>query len=83
MRKLLLITGAGASYDVVDEKKNSSINPKYRPPLTKDLFLSHFDNEGTHSCIMDCMKKHPIAHSRGYSYNMQNGKKAQSLEKSE
>ncbi len=47
-RSLLVVLGAGASYDCVALKPDSNesdpdvtrVNPEYRPPLTKDLFSS-------------------------------------------
>lgn len=63
MDNLLVITGAGASHDVV-HLPNQLVNATFQPPLTKDLF------NDSRACIADCLKAHPIAASVGYGLKL-------------
>jgi hypothetical protein len=63
MNNLLVITGAGASHDVV-HLPNQLVNATFQPPLTKDLF------DDSSQCIADCLKHHHIAASVGYGLKL-------------
>ena len=62
MNNLLLITGAGASYDVTNTEK-VSVNSSFVPPLTKDLF-----NVQLGGFIIDCLKDNPLAYQAGLMF---------------
>ena len=79
MRNLLLITGAGASYDVVDWREGN-VNFKYWPPLTRNLFkpiLRNIENRDkfreivVSECINDQLSKHPVANELGIEFATQ------------
>jgi len=61
MNNLLVITGAGASYDLV-HLSNNLVDRRFIPPLTKDLFNDE------HTCISAVLKKNPIAAHVGYEF---------------
>ncbi len=64
MDNLLIITGAGASHDlVVVRGPNPLINEEFRPPLTRDLF-----NTNT-LCTSNSLKTNPVANDVGYKLN--------------
>ncbi len=65
MNNLLIITGAGASHDVVGG--GVSIDPAFKPPLTKDLFLPE-TNLDDYRAIIDCLRRNPIAYQVGYEF---------------
>jgi hypothetical protein len=63
MKNLLIITGAGASYDLADENR-ITLDPCYKPPITDNLFRAgkHLETNG---CLKDALDKNPIAHNIG------------------
>lgn len=61
-KKLLLITGAGASYDVIEDGKGES---EYRPPLTRDLFKTITGHQ------KKCLSEHSLAAQVGHEYGLQ------------
>lgn len=63
MDNLLIITGAGASHDVV-LLPNALVNTAFQSPLTKDLF------DDSHTCISDCLVNHPVANNVGYGLKL-------------
>lgn len=85
LNNLLLITGAGASHDVIDLAR-MLVSESLRPPLTKNLFYPPLYNEkeiaskGEESgYILECLESHPLAAQVGYEfYNRfgKNGKEA-------
>lgn len=91
MNNLLLITGAGASYDVVDPAL-IPVNREYRPPLTRNLFFPKASfsgpdyykgpiiNEGFYA--NECIQKYPIAAKIGYAFKMkmESGREEENLE---
>lgn len=88
MENLLIITGAGASYDVIDFN-STPVNEPYRPPLTKNLFYpqvpspdevpSETEESGF---ILKCLENHPRANQIGYEFRLHfgEGDKEQNLE---
>ena len=78
MRWILVILGAGASYDCVDEEK-SSINKDFRPPLTSQIFdrrYSGFPNGEIIDAINpfkeSILNKHILASSAGHEFTGDN-----------
>ncbi len=77
MNNLLLITGAGASYDVVDPNL-IPVTIEKRPPITRDLFYPNERDivlrarlvKHQHSYINECLKEHTVAAKIGYHYKM-------------
>lgn len=69
MKNLLIITGAGASYDVA-RPSETNVNRYYKPPLTKELFLS--GEQQTTEWIRDCLGNHPFAAQIGKDHNKNN-----------
>ena len=63
MDNLLIITGAGASYDVV-QLPNSLVDVRFRPPLTKDLFRDDLH------CTSSCLINNPVANNIGYELKL-------------
>lgn len=67
MKNLLIITGAGASYDVADSYK-ITVHRGHQPPLTDELFRA-----GKHIkarvCLNDNLSRNPIAHQIGVRWN--------------
>ena len=61
MKNLLLITGAGASYDVTNTPQAKL---KYKPPLARDIFNLYFESKDGH-CIADCLNNNSLAHQAG------------------
>ena len=59
---LLLVTGAGASYDVYPKGAEISANADFRPPLTASLFSSETENQRLR------LNEHPIANLIGQKY---------------
>lgn len=80
-KKLLVLTGAGASHDVVD-KECIRVNGAMCPPLTKDLFGYPASVPSPDSIMHACLKKHPLALQVGYELhlNKDNGQE-QTLER--
>lgn len=77
MDNILVITGAGASYDVV-HRPATATNGDYMPPLTKDIFNGKYASH-----IQNCLNKHKNASQVGYRFRMiYKGGEVQSLEKS-
>ena len=81
MDKILIITGAGASHDSVNDKEvDSDIN--YKPPLTKDIFRPPYPFTTLESmCIYDILRRHRIASDVGYGYKKGKFKNEEALEK--
>ncbi len=81
MSNLLLITGAGASHDVVPKEVPCDLS--YKPPLTKNLFLyQRSPTTATHKpYTLECLKNHPLAYQAGYEFYMRGDGESQSLEK--
>ena len=74
MNSLLIITGAGASHDVVDESWVPK-DERFKPPLTKNLFRpptfisDDIPSEGEESsCILECLRRNPVAAMVGMKY---------------
>lgn len=74
-KKILLITGAGASFDCIDEDRTGlPIDNRYQPPLTINLFqppipitgIPHGEGE----VIQRILAKHTIAAKVGYKLGM-------------
>jgi hypothetical protein len=84
MNNLLLITGAGASYDVINEDIISSEatgTSSYRPPLTRNLFYPSLSDSGEVGSpneeggyVLTCLKEHPLAAQAGYEFHNRFGK---------
>lgn len=84
MNNLLLITGAGASHDVINEDIISSEafgTSSFRPPLTKNLFYPPLPDSrevGSPSeesgFILTCLSEHPLAYQAGYEFHNHFGK---------
>jgi hypothetical protein len=84
MNNLLIITGAGASYDVINEEiisSEASGTSSYRPPLTKNIFYPPLpdarevgspDEESGY--ILTCLREHPLAYQAGYEFHNLFGK---------
>ncbi len=66
MNNLLLITGAGASHDIINIERVPTSNRTYQPPLTKDLFL--FDTGILRPYSALCQGNHPIASQVGHDF---------------
>lgn|GEM_PF-1956733 len=74
---LLLITGAGASYDSIDEE-NAAIagQIEYRPPLTKQLFTPYVVKDSfspfpmKKHYVVDCLKANRKAYQVGYGIDL-------------
>lgn len=85
--KLLIITGAGASYDLVNTSVSTvSVAHAYRPPLTNYIFKAPVGpavKSGESSCISDILVKHPLAAAAGTRYYINNssGQDSRPLEK--
>jgi len=60
---LLLITGAGASYDILPKGVNVSSDPDFRPPLTASLFSGENDSQRLR------LNEHPIANFLGQKFH--------------
>lgn len=73
LNNLLVITGAGASYNVIDETQ-IDVDPIFKAPLTKNLFNSRI---GGH--ITKCLKKNPLAHQVGYNFHTYTNSKNEEL----
>lgn len=76
MEKLLIITGAGASHDVVETIRNSQTtitslhsNIKYRPPLTEKLFDMTFSDHES-ACIKEVLHRNQMSYQAAYEYKM-------------
>lgn len=71
---LLVIFGAGASFDCADKTK-SSVNKEYRPPLTSQIFSRQYPLEdrstpgGINSFKDSILNRHFFASSIGHEYN--------------
>lgn len=78
MSNLLLITGAGASYDVVDPNL-IPVNLDKRPPITKNLFYPDERDivvrgklvRNEYLYVNECLKEHRIAAKIGLDYKVQ------------
>lgn len=89
MNNLFLITGAGASYDVVDRSLIPT-NAEFRPPLTKNLFYpypnyirdSKLEKQLESNYVNLCLVDHPVASKIGLAYKMRviKGKEEEGLE---
>ncbi|MFH1778385.1 MAG: hypothetical protein ABH952_12680 [Candidatus Omnitrophota bacterium] len=66
MSTLMIITGAGASYDVADAHR-IYVEDIFHPPLTKDLFRSG-SSQHTTQYVIDCLEKNPIAAQVGLDW---------------
>jgi SIR2-like domain len=73
MKELIVVLGAGASYDLV-VPENTTIRPEYRPPLTKHLFTEV-------SPLQDILEDYPGARSLAsdISYRVKNGEPLESV----
>jgi len=68
MSTLLLITGAGASFDSINEELVPDETVVFRPPLTVDLFPFHsIIGAPIDPHSLECLKSHPIASQIGYN----------------
>ena len=74
MDSLLLITGAGASYDIIAIDRVPIQNITYRPPLTKDLFLFDTALADGSPYSANCLQEHPIASQVGHDFYNRFGK---------
>ena len=63
MDNLLIITGAGASHDVV-HLPNKLVNTDFQSPLTKDLF------DDNRTCISNNLINNPVANDVGYKLKL-------------
>lgn len=85
--KLLIVTGAGASYDLVNPDASTVLsNRAYRPPLTKYIFKAPVGptvKSGESSCISEILINHPYAAAVGSQYYINNssGQDSRPLEK--
>ncbi|MFA5858844.1 MAG: hypothetical protein WC955_07240 [Elusimicrobiota bacterium] len=72
MKTLLIITGAGASNDLLLNKYKT--NPLYKPPLTKHLFNPEYeDNRNPNDTwIKKCLDLYPLAAQVGDEYSEEN-----------
>lgn len=65
MDNLLIITGAGASHDlVVRQGPNPLVDEEFRPPLTKDLFNTDI------LCTSKSLISNPVANDVGYKLKL-------------
>jgi hypothetical protein len=89
MNSLLLITGAGASFDVVNRSLIPT-NTEFRPPLTRDLFYPSpryirdfkLEERLESNYVNLCLENHPIAAKIGLDYKIRvvKGKETKGLE---
>ncbi len=76
MDNLLIITGAGASHDLVVRRgPNPLVDEDFRPPLTKDLF------DAATRCTSNCLRGNTVACDIGYQLKLRlNSTHEESLE---
>jgi hypothetical protein len=68
MSNILVITGAGASFDAVN-RSITKTNNDYIPPLTKDIFNGNYNYKySTTSYVQTCLNKHKNVSQIGYRF---------------
>lgn len=68
MNNLLIITGAGASHDIIPLDRVPTQNRTYQPPLTKDLFLFDVTLADGSPYSANCLQEHSIASQVGHNF---------------